>query len=376
MRSIKALAGLTLAVFSGITYSCELAKLYSQKLDFNQVATALKSSNTAPAVLIEEGVGSYWLVKPGGGSGSSEASMEQVELGNDSAGIIPEHSQWEEAQVVFFSPDETIVYDSKENAVVARLGVKQSVKSDYHYWLGQRQERISGAHLLGGENASEGEPSSQPHTPQTALAVSEEEGVYFTAGYHDQSVKKWSLDTGRLLESWTLGKWYSSRKITDLRLVEGQLLVASSKGKVEALSTDDATVQWSASLCEDAPYFLPAGVLSKAEGGVFYRCEGEPNYGYIQKEGETWEHKSLHRTTGVNEVLVDAVTLVDEEKAVLAFESGLVVAVDVRTGQLEQELEPASEDNMPSLIAYNPAQRQFFVISQGDTLSAYRLGSE
>lgn len=277
MRSIKNLVAFTLAVFSGIACGCDLEKLYSQKLDFNQVATALKASNTAPAVLIEEGVGSYWLVKPGGSRGSPDASMEQVDLGNDSAGVIPEHSQWEGAHVVFFSPDETVVYDSGENAVVSRFGVKQSVKSDYHYWLGQRQERISGTQLLDGESASEGEHSSPPHTPQTALVVSEKEGVRFTAGYHDQTVKKWSLDTGRLMESWTLGKWYSSRKITDLRLVEGQLLAASSKGKVEALSTEDAKVQWSASPCEDAPYFYLPMCLERLRAGYSTAARASPS---------------------------------------------------------------------------------------------------
>lgn len=375
MRSIITLVGLMLAVFSGATYCCGLEKLYSQELDFKQVATALKASREAPAVLVEEGVGSYWLVADGGASGDPDFSIVPIDLGGVSEGATFEHSQWNGDELVFFSSAETIVYDLKRKAVVSRLAVKPRVGSDYHYWLGQRQGRISGTRLLEGENASGNEPDEPPHTPQTALVVAEQEGVYFTAGYHDQTVKKWSLDTGRIVESWTLGRWYSSRRITDLRLLEGQLLAASSKGKVEALSTDDASVKWSASLCNTAPYFLPVGVSSRAEEGVFYRCEGEPEYGYIEKEGESWRHKPMHRTVGVIEVLVDAVALKDEERAILAFESGLVAAVNVRTGQVEQELEPASGDNMPSLIAYNPDRDQLFVITQGDTLSVYRLGS-
>lgn len=84
----------------------------------------------------------------------------------------------------------------------------------------------------------------------------------------------------------------------------------------------------------------------------------------------------MHRAAGISEILVDAVVLKDEGKAILAFENGLVAAVNVRTGQIEQELEPASDANVPSLIAYNPVQKQLFVITQGDTLSAYRVGSK
>ncbi|WP_157209799.1 hypothetical protein [Marinimicrobium agarilyticum] len=375
MLDVKTLVGLVLAAFASASFGCEIEKLYSQKLDFNQVATTLKSSDTAPVVLVEEGVGSYWLINPGSGEGEGDVSITPVDLKGES-GRVFEHSQWRGARVAFFSPEETIVYDVKENAVVSRLGVDQSGRSDYHYWLGQGRGRISGTELLDGKSADEIEPEEPPHTPQTALAVAEKEGVYFTAGYHDQTVKKWSLDTGRLLDSWTLGRWYSSRKITDLRLVGDQLLAASSRGKVEALSTGDATVEWSASLCEDAPYFLPVGIGGQAEGGVFYRCEGEPAYGYLHKEGGSWVHTPMHSATGVSAVLVAAVSLPDEEKAIFAFENGLVAAVDRQTGQLEQELSPALSENIPSLIAYNAAQRQIFVVSEGDTLSVYRLGSD
>lgn len=365
---VKSIVTAAVLIFADASDGEELVKIHSEKLDVTTFVTEIKSSATSSVTVLKEGVDSYWLVEGPEVASATPITLRDECLQNSNSF---EHFQLVNSELVLFSPTHTLIYDTVNDEVTSCTALARPLASPFNYWSPKHQTRISGARIVEvtGEPQDSAESNAHPHAAQTALAISCDQNQYVTAGFHDQSLKLWSLKHSELLSENTLGRWYSSRKITDAAFLGDQLFVASSKGKIEARSPTTGEVLWHTKPCRSFPHFLPEGNRSASSQHLFYRCSDEPEFGYIHRVSVSWKSVALD-VEGQSSVPDNAVKLGDDLTA-FSFRDGTIELFSLKTAQRLQTLLPSSADRNPRLMAYNTDQKKLYVVSDGTQLEIF-----
>lgn len=368
---IKSMIVAALLIFANASDGKELVKIHSEKLGTTTFVAEIKSSATSSVTVLKEGVDSYWLID--GAEEGTSASPIAITNKCLQASKPFEYFQLEDSDLILFSATHTLIYDTASDKVATCHALASPLASPFNYWSSEHRVRISGMRVVEGADESQNplESEIQPHAAQTALAISCSENQYVTAGFHDQSLRLWSLRSGELLSENTLGRWYSSRKITDAAFLDDQLFVASSQGKIEARNSTSGEVLWHKKPCRSFPHFLPENNHSASSQYLFYRCSEESEFGYIQPITDSWKAVKMN-AKGQNSALVAAIKL-NDGLAVFSFRDGAVLLLSMQTGQIVQTVLPALPDQTPRLMAYNADQQKLYVVSEGTQLDIFSI---
>jgi len=242
------------------------------------------------------------------------------------------------------------------------------------FWSEKHQRFIVGTKVFSIDSDTQEDPGQDWHAHQTGLLMTRNGDDYITAGYHDQRIMHWTLPDGKLKETWQIGSWYASRKVSDIALVDNHLLVATNNGEINIRSIDDGSVLWSASPCSSffsssSPYFLLSGPLTKKSirhnKFVFFECDDTGStFGYIEKQENSWKLDKITLPSTGNSSLQYAYYLDSLDKAVLGLYNGQVLLYDLKNKNIDQIIVPKSaEGNGPALFAYLKADKLLVVVN-------------
>jgi hypothetical protein len=209
---------------------------------------------------------------------------------------------------------------------------------------------------------------------------------YVTAGYRDQSIQVFSLPDGERLQDWTIGRWYSSRRITHIAVINGRLLVASGGGRIEERSLETGEVLWSVRPCRGGPEFHRSSqnrhigssfrqVVNSINTNdrVYYSCG--TRLGTIQWTEGGWQHHDLSKSLSLPGRISSVEDIPDTPFVVLTAAEGEVLVVNRDSGTIVQTLQRIADDN-PHGVTYAPASRQLVVMGEDHKVYVYHLNAD
>ncbi|WP_347332623.1 hypothetical protein [Marinimicrobium locisalis] len=255
-------------------------------------------------------------------------------------------------------------------------------------WLGEQEiliDEVTPYEMVGDVLTPMGSDQHRSHVPTQSGLVVVDEHRYVTSGYEDESLRLYSLPEGDLLNEWKLGRWYSSRKITTIGVVNDRLLVASAGGRIEERSLEDGEAIWSARPCREGPSFFHSSQQQSHNSSfwridsinvndkIFYGCGDR--FGTIHRTDEGWQVEPLHQTLNIEGKLTNVEMIPDTDLAVLVIAQGEVRAVyvvDHRKQAVLQQLEN-TQDHNPGPLTYVAATHQLVLVGESDELYLYDL---
>ncbi len=284
--------------------------------------------------------------------------------------------QWYNEYIIFFYYEKTEFYNVKNQEIERRYPLRLTSFKGQRFWSEKHQRFIIGTKVFALDSDTEKNPDQHGHATQSSLLMTKNGDDYITSGFRDQNIIRWALPDGELKETWQLGSWYASRNVTDIALIDNQLLVATNNGKLNVRSIENDDVLWSASPCgglfsSGSPHFMLNGSVRMKKKSVrhnklvFYRCQGtEPNYGFIEKQGNDWKlNKIILPSTG-NASLERMYYLDSLNKAILGLDDGQVLLYDLKSKNIDQVIVPkATEGEGTALFAYLKADKLLVVVN-------------
>ncbi len=285
-------------------------------------------------------------------------------------------AQWHNNHIIFFSDDKTEFYNIQSQEIDQRYPlILSSFSNSEIFWSEKHQRFIVGTKVFSVDNDTQEDPGQDWHAHQTGLLMTKNGNDYITSGYHDESIMHWTLPDGKLIETWQIGSWYASRKVSDIALVDNHLLVATNNGEINIRSIDDGSVLWSASPCSSflsssSPYFLLSGPVTKKSirhnKFVFFECDDtESTFGYIEKQENSWKLDKITLPSTGNSSLQYAYYLDSLGKTVLGLYNGQVLLYDLKNKNIDQIIVPKSaEGDGPALFAYLKADKLLVVVNK------------
>jgi hypothetical protein len=347
--------------------------------------TAVFAAGSLPYLLVEENGGVYWLL-------NMETSKPRVIADNEVAGIgsLVIAAHWGNDHIALFQRSQGLVKrvnpkdPNQSESIPAEL---QSAPLRSFIWLGERQILIDGVNTYVMREGVLTKMSEQnSHVPTQSGLVVVDEQHYVTSGYEDQTLRLYSLPSGELLNEWRLGRWYSSRKITSIAVVNGRLLVASAGGRIEERSLDNGEVLWSARPCREGVSFFHSSHQQQSHNSefrrkdsinvndkIFYGCGNR--FGTLERKPEGWQVEPLQRTLGIEGWLANVEMIPNTDLAVLVIaqdESWKVYVVDHYKKAMLQQLENTQDYN-PGPVTYVAATNQLVLVGESDELYLYDL---
>lgn len=222
------------------------------------------------------------------------------------------------------------------------------------------------------------------HTPTQSGLVVIDDQRYVTSGYEDQSLEIRSLPDGRLLNRWVLGKWYSSRRITHIAVVDNRLIVASDGGRIEERSLETGEVLWSIRPCRGGgAYFrhssqfqhmgkVPSPPLESIniDGDIYYTCGAK--FGRIGRDGGEWRHDVLLTKKQLSGPVSTVETLPHTVLSVLVLHEGDVLVVDREKRAVVQTL-PKTREWHPNAVTYIAATHQLLTVGEDGTIHLFAV---
>jgi len=286
-------------------------------------------------------------------------------------------AQWHNNHIIFFPEDKTEFYNIQNQKIDQRYPlILTGFGNSEIFWSEKHQRFIVGTKVFSVDSDTQVDPGQDWHAHQTGLLMTENGDDYITAGYHDESIMRWTLPDGELKETWYLGSWYASRNVSDIALIDNQLLVATNNGEINVRSIKNDSTLWSASPCGSfftsaKPHFMLNGsVLLKNKSIhhdklVFYRCQGaESQHGFIEKQGNDWKLNKITLPSSSNSSLERAYYLDSINKAILGLYNGQVLLYDLKNKNIDQVIVPeAAEGEGTALFAYLKADKLLVVVN-------------
>ena len=258
------------------------------------------------------------------------------------------HTQWSDDDLVLFRNWEDVIDIVDPNDLSAKTSFKADLKSAplrMSQWINKYSMLIDETDFyrsIEGTLSKAAKPTPLAHTVQTGLIIQDNNVI--TSGFHDQSIKVWSLPQGNLLHDWKVGGWLSKRNITATALVHGRLLVASQSGHLEERSLTSGEKLWSARPCREQTNFhyssqFPQSLSVNVNDGVFFSCGSR--VGYIELQSNSWIVVSLDtalKTEDVASEFIAVETIPNTNLAVLIFANGKTWVLDKKQKQVVQRL--------------------------------------
>jgi len=288
----------------------------------------------------------------------------------------PLRAQWHNNHIMFFSNNKTEFYNVQSQKIDQRYPLILSRFGSKIIWSKKHQRFIVGTKVFSVDSDTEEDPSQDAHAYQTGLLIMDNGDDYITAGFHDQRIIRWILPAGELKKTWRLGSWHASHKVTDIALIDNQLLVATNNGKISVRSIEDDSVPWSASPCSsffssESPHFMLNGSVRQKNKSVhhnkliFYRCQGtEVKYGFVEKQGDDWKLEKIALLSTGDASLERVYYLDSINKAILGLDDGQVLLYDLKNKSIDQVIVPKSaEGKGTALFAYLKADKLLVVVN-------------
>ncbi len=338
----------------------------------------ISTSEKGDYVFIEEGSKNYWLM-------STVRPFMPYKIFDDKLNSLPYekkpvHAQWHNQHIMFFYRDRIEFYNVQNKKIEHRYMLDISGYENEIIWSEKHRSFIAGTKVFPIDRTTEGHLGQDRHAAQTGLVMMNNGDDYITSGYHDQRIMRWTLPNGELKKAWQIGSWYSSRKVSDIALIDNRLLVASNNGLIEERSLEEGTVLWSATPCSGffnstpPAFLLNGGARFKKRSIshnrlVFYDCsdsDSDPEYGYIEKQGNEWVlNKIILPSTG-NTGLGRVYYLETLEKAIFGLDDGQVLLYDLKSKRIDQEIVPkvAGGEGL-AMLAYLKADKLLVIVKNG-----------
>ncbi len=357
-----------------ISLASTFIKTHELKNSFKGGALYISASENGRYVFVRDMQQVYWLM-------STTRPLAFHKIFNDKPDSLPFEykslrAQWHNNHIIFFSNDKTEFYNVQSQKIDQRYPLILSRFGSKIIWSEKHQRFIVGTKVFSVDSDTEEDPNQDAHAYQTGLLITDNGDDYITAGFHDQRIIRWILPAGKLKKTWQLGSWYASRKVTDIALIDNHLVVAKNNGEINVRSIDDGNVLWSASPCSsffssENPHFMLNGSVRLKNKSVhhnklvFYRCQStEPNYGFIEKQGNDWKLEKITLPTTENASLERMYYLDSLNKAILGLDDGQVLLYDLKSKSIDQVIVPkATEGEGTALFAYLKADKLLVVVN-------------
>ncbi len=356
----------------------------TQKLTnaFKYGVLQISASKDGRYVFIEDGDQAFWLM-------NTIRPFALHNIFDDKQNPLPFEkkpvkAQWYDEYIIFFYYEKTEFYNVKNQEIERRYPVRFTRFNGQMLWSEKHQRFIIGTKVFAPNSDIEKNSEQYGHATQSGLLMTKNGDDYITSGFRDQNIMRWTLPDGELKETWQLGSWYASRKVSDIALIDNQLLVATNNGEIHVRSIDDGSVLWSASPCNrffsgESPHFMLNGSVRLKNKSVhhnklvFYRCQStEPNYGFIEKQGNDWKLEKITLPSTGNASLERMYYLDSLNKAILGLDDGQVLLYDLKSKNIDQVIVPKSEKgDGPALFAYLKADKLLVVVND-DNVNIYQ----
>jgi len=348
-------------------------KIQELKNTFKGGAFKINTSEDGRYVFIEDMQQVYWLM-------STTQPFAFHKIFNDKPDSLPYEyksirAQWHNNHIMFFSNEKTEFYNVQSQKIDQRYPlILTGFDNCEIFWSEKHQRFIVGTKVFSVDSDTQVDPGQDWHAHQTGLLMTRNGDDYITAGYHDESIMRWTLPDGELKETWYLGIWYASRNVSDIALIDNQLLVATNNGEINVRSIENDSTLWSTSPCSSffsssSPYFLLSGPLTKKSVHhnklVFYQCDDtESTFGFIEKQGNDWKLNKITLPSTGNSSLEYAYYLDSVNKAVFGLYNGQILLYDLKNKNIDQVIVPKSaEGDGPALFAYLKADKLLVVVN-------------
>ena len=356
-------------------------KVQELKNTFKGGVLDISVSENGRYVFIKDTHQIYWLM-----STARPLAFHKIFNDRPNSSIVDSRSlraQWHNNHIIFFSDDKTEFYDVENHKIDQRYSlILSSFSNSEIFWSEKHQRLIVGTKVFSVNSDTQENPGQDWHAYQTGLLMTKNGNDYITSGYHDESIMHWTLPDGKLKETWQIGSWYASRKVSDIALVDNHLLVATNNGEINIRSIDDGSVLWSASPCSSffsssSPYFLLSGPLTKKSihhnKFVFFKCDDtRSTFGYIEKQKNSWKLDKITLPSTGNSSLQYAYYLDSLNKAILGLYNGQVLLYDLENKNIDEVIVPKSEEgDGPALFAYLKADKLLVVVND-DSVNIYQ----
>ena len=299
------------------------------------------------------------------------------------------HTQWSEGNLVLFRSWEGVIDIINPDDMSTKISFSADLKSAplrMSQWISAYSMLVDGTDFyrdIEGKLIKPTKPNPHAHSVQTGLLIKENKHV-ITSGFHDESIKVWSLPEGEFLHSWDIGTWFSKRRITAIALSYGRLLVGTEAGHLEERSLATGEKLWSARPCRNQVNFhyssqFPPSLSVNVNDVLFFSCGSR--IGYIEPQKNEWLISDLN--TVLNEVMTRGAehktskllfaieTISDTELAVFIFSDGTSVVINKKQNRVLQKLANVKPGTAP--VSYIAAAKQLFLSDAQNLVHLYKL---
>lgn len=280
------------------------------------------------------------------------------------------HTQWSDGELVLFRNWEGVIDIVNPENLTTKASFSADLKSAplrMSQWINKYSMLVDETDFyrnVKGKLSKAEKPNPLAHTVQTGLIIQDDNVI--SSGFHDQTIKVWSLPDGNLLHDWKVGSWLSKRNITAIALVHGRLLLASQSGHLEERSLISGEKLWSTRPCREHINFhyssqFPQSLSVSVNDGLFFSCGSR--IGYIELQPNGWAVTPLDaalKTKDVAGELIAVETIQGTNFAVLIFVNGSTLVLDKKQKQVVQSLANVRPGTMG--VSYISAVQQLLLV--------------
>jgi hypothetical protein len=299
------------------------------------------------------------------------------------------HTQWSEGNLVLFRNWEGMIDIINPDDMSTKASFSADLKSAplrMSQWISAYSMLVDGTDFyrdIEGKLTKPTKPNPHAHSVQTGLLIKENKHA-ITSGFHDESIRVWSLPEGELLHNWDIGTWFGKRRITAIALSYGRLMVGTEAGHLEERSVATGEKLWSARPCRNQVNFhyssqFPPSLSVNVNDGLFFSCGSR--IGYIEPQKNEWLISDLtailneaaatdgpHKTSNP---LSAVETISDTELAALIFSDGSSIVINKKQNRVLQKLANVKPGTAP--VSYIRATKQLFLSDAQNRVHLYKL---
>lgn len=342
-----------------------------------------QAASDAPFVALNDGGLEFWLFDV---RQESFKLIAKNEMGDWDRRL--HHTQWSEDHLVLFRNWEGVI----DIVNPEDMSIKESFSADLKSaplrmsrWINTYSmlaDETDFYQQIDGKLTKPAKPNPLVHSVQTGLVIKENKQA-ITSGFHDESIRIWSLPEGELLHSWDIGTWFGKRRITAIALSYGRLLVGTESGHLEERSLVTGEKLWSARPCRDPINFHYSSQFPHSvniDDGLFFSCNFRISYIEPQKNG--WLISNFNQvlnqaaSTDHSEkgpsALFAVETIAATDLAVLVLADGRSIAINKKQKRVLQKLADVKPGTAP--VSYIAATKQLFLADGQNRIHIYELG--
>ena len=274
-------------------------------------------------------------------------------------------AQWSEGLALFSATDSVVVVDP---ITMQHQSYKPTMPTGnvFMAWSKKNDRLVYQSEVLP-KLESDNNADHQPHAVQTGLAISTDESFYVTSGFHDQSVRYWSLPAGGLQKTIELGGWFTSTNINSMALFSKGLVLATNSKSLKWLEHNAKKTKSSKKICDSQPSIH--SFKATKSNIALYRCSQTGDYGLVkyQKQGSTITTVSLGQMA--TESNLNSVHLIKESLVLLIFDCGTIRLYDLTSKSLLTERTFANTLG----LAYLENSNELVLLKTGKVLEVWKF---